>query len=255
MNQDFFKGIMQWELSSGANAGKVPVFYYDNTAITAVFTASTSRVRQYLPLDRMHPAELYPGRCLVAFTAFEYRRTDINPYNELSISVLISFGSRAIPGVTVAAQFLRRCLTAWVWHLPVTTEIARAGGVDLYGYPKFLADITFERRTDSIACQLSAGSSKVLTLRGKVLPAKRGKVVRYVTYSVKDGIPLAANVYTNQVEYAERRGADAVELEIGSGHPICDELRSIELSATPLLYQFAPVTQAILFAPRNLIDN
>jgi hypothetical protein len=31
-------------------------------------------------------------------------------------------------------------------HLPVSTEIARAAGVEFAGYPKFVADIEFERK-------------------------------------------------------------------------------------------------------------
>ena len=64
---------------------KQPVFYYDNTSLTAVYTASTRRVRRLLPHPAMNPIEMFPGRCMVAFTAYEYRKTDIGPYNEFSM--------------------------------------------------------------------------------------------------------------------------------------------------------------------------
>jgi len=51
----------------------------------AVYTASTRRVRRLLPHPAMNPIEMFPGRCMVAFTAYEYRKTDIGPYNEFSI--------------------------------------------------------------------------------------------------------------------------------------------------------------------------
>ena len=251
MNSDFFNKIMQWEISGA----KFPTFRYDNTSLTAVFTASTERVRNYLPHPDMHPIELYPGRCLLAFEAYEYRKTDIGPYNEFSIAVFVTFRKRQIPGVTLALQMIHRRFTSYVWHLPVTTERARLGGVELYGYPKFLADISFEKQNDIIACHLSAENQKILILKGKLLPTHRGKVTRNITYSVKDGIPLVTNIYMDPLEYAETRSSKVAELDIGSGHPICDELKEIQLSRKPFEYQYAPKTQSIVFSPRNIIDD
>jgi hypothetical protein len=84
MHGDLFKGIKQFEFPTppaAAHLGKpsflVPVYYYDNTSMTAIHTASTTLVRRYLPDARMHPLELTPGKCLVAFTAFEYRNRSL----------------------------------------------------------------------------------------------------------------------------------------------------------------------------------
>jgi len=256
MNSDFFNKIMQWEISGKLTpARKVPIFYYDSTSFAVIFTASTERVRNYLPHPDMHPIELYPGRCLVAFTASEFRKTDIDPYNEFSIAIMITFRKRQIPGATLALQMIHRRFTSYVWHLPVTTERACLGGVELFGYPKFIADVSFEKQNDSIACHLSAENQKILILKGKVLRTHKGKVTRYVTYSVKDGIPLVTNTYMNPVEYAETRSSKVAELDIGSGHPICDELKGIQMSTKPLEYHYAPKTQFILFFPRNIIED
>lgn len=262
MQGDLFKGIKQFEFPAPETARHlkkpsflVPVYYYDNTSMTAIYTASTARVRPYLPDPRMHPLELGPGRCLVAFTAFEYRKTDIDPYNEFSIAVLINFDRPAIPGLSVLRQLLSKAFHAYVWHLPVTTEIARYGGVELYGYPKFIADITFTCADGHIECTLADNNRRILTLRGKQLPTRPGKVVRFKTYPVKDGITLCGNVYANHLSYAESYGGSNVALSIGAEHPICTELRSIDLSDKALLYQYSAANEAVLFGPHNLIDD
>jgi hypothetical protein len=122
MNNDFFKGIKQWEINMQDMQFKMPIFYYDTTTITAIYTAST-------------PIELFPGKCLVAFTAFEYRKTDIDSYNEFAIAFLVTFDKPQVPFLTSALQMYRRRMTAYIWHLPVTTEIARVGGSQIYcGY-------------------------------------------------------------------------------------------------------------------------
>ena len=97
---DFFKGVIQWDMMTKDMSleGKLPVFYYDNTSMTAIYTASTEKVRRLLPLTDMHPVEAMSGRALVAFTAFEYRKTDIDPYNEFSISFPITFRKKVHSG-------------------------------------------------------------------------------------------------------------------------------------------------------------
>jgi hypothetical protein len=160
-------------------------------------------VRALLPSPDMHPVEAFRGRALVAFTAFEYRAPDIDPYNEFSISFPVTFGKRNIPGLSSLLMMFRRYFTAYVWQLPVTTERARAAGVELYGYPKFLADITFTTEGGMLACRLSENGRHILTLKGKRLRTSPEKVNRFKTYSVKDGVPLAANIYINPKEFAK----------------------------------------------------
>lgn len=262
MRGDLFRGIRQFK--SPAPAGTrhlkkksflLPVFYYDNSSLTAIFTASTKKLRRYLPDPLMHPLEAIPGRCLLTFTAFEYRKTDIDPYNEFSIAVLINYGKRAIPGFSVIRQLLTKSYSAWVWHLPVTTELARWGGVELYGYPKFLAGIEFTRSGGEVRCALSEKKKHILTLRGRILETGGGGTVRYRTFPVKDGITLSANVFTHHLEYAESRRPSDVSLEIGKEHPICSELRGIDLGTKALTYQYSAVNEAVLFGPKNLMDD
>jgi hypothetical protein len=254
-NSDFFKGIMQWEFDWQGEKGRLPVFYYENSSMSAIYTASTDKVRKLLPKEEMHPIEVFPGRCLAAFTAFEYRDTDIRPYNEFSVSFLITYGKKSVPGLKVLSQMSSRHFSTYVWQLPVTTEIARVGGVDMYGYPKFLADIVWTRTNDWVECRLSEQGRHILTLGGKMLPAKPCGHFKYTTYSVKNGIPLVANVLINPLEFAQSRNKKDAKLTLGDAHAICDALHGIELSPNPLMYQYLPNMEAILFGGRNMVDG
>lgn len=255
MSKGFFENWTRWDFERNGTTRKLPYFYYDNTSLVAIFLAASSKVVQLLPHPRMKPVEMMPGRCIVAFAAFEYRKTDFEPYNEVSISFLISFGQRQIPGFTAAKMMLSRSTSSYVWQLPVNTEHARAGGVDLFGYPKFLADIGFEKGDDWITCTLREGNQEILQLRGRNLPTKPGKLIRYITYAVENGNPLIAEVLVNPLEYAEAYSGRAFELELGSGHRISDVLKQIDLGKRALVYQYSPVNEAILFPARNVIGN
>ena len=67
-----------------------------------------------------------------------------------------------------------------------------------------------------------------------------------------NGIPLAANVYQNPLKYAESRDKDSVLLELGVNHPISASLRGIELSPSPLMYQYSPIHEPL---HQNRADN
>jgi hypothetical protein len=250
---EFFKGIVQTEHPD--YDVRLPIFYYDNSAMSAIYTASTGQVRKHLPSSDMHPVEMFPGRCLLVFTAFEYRKTDIAPYNEFSISAIISYGRRAAPGLTSFLYMMNNCFTMYILHLPVTSERARRGGVEMAGYPKFIADISFAHEQGYTTCSVSENGQRILALTGKNINTSVGRMTKYVIYTMKQGIPLRANLYVNPVQYRQTLGRNAGRVEIGSDHAICKELHEMGLSRHPVLYQYMPSYEAILFGSRNLIDD
>lgn len=253
----FLDGIVQTELPmiEFNRMGRLPVFYYDNSSMTAAFLASTKEVRKLLPDPDMHPLEVFPGRCVVTFSAFEYRDSDIDPYNEFSIGFLISHGKKRLPSVQLLKEYIKNSYQAYVWQLPVTTEIARWGGVELYGFPKFIADIDFTRKQKTLSCTLSHNGKHVLTLEGKVLKTtKKEKPLRYRAYSTIKNKPLCANVYTNPIEYGQSLLPNSAKLTLGE-HEIAQRLRTLKLSKFPIMFQYCPKNELALFGPRNLMDN
>jgi len=255
MKEDIFKGVKQWDTEIGGARAKRPLFFYDSFSMQAIYAASTKKVLKYIPHPAMHPVELVPGKCLVVFTAFEYRKSDIGPYNEFSIAIMINWGGKVIPGLTMLKQMMSGNLSGYMWHLPVTTEIARHGGVVAYGLPKFIAGIDFKNNGQFIECELSEGKNKILNFKGKILKTSKGKIRRFKTYSLINGIPLVTNIHTNQVKFAKSSGKDSASIEIGVNHKICHELRDIDLDKRPFFYQYVPLSQSILFPAKNIMDN
>jgi hypothetical protein len=87
----FFDGWLRLEFERSGTRRTLPYFYYHASSLSAVFAASSSRIKGLLPHPEMKPVEMVPRRCLVVITAFEYRKTDVSPYNEVSIAFLITF--------------------------------------------------------------------------------------------------------------------------------------------------------------------
>lgn len=247
----FFSGILQRPIPEYGVT--LPIFYHEGSSMTAMFTASTRAVRERLP-DSLHPVELYPGRSMVAVSAFEYISTGIGAYNEVSVAALVNHDSKGLSMISLGSQLLQNTFKAFIFHLPVTSETARKGAVELSGYPKFLADIEFTEQNNYRTCRVSVNGGELLTFTGRKPPTRRGPMTRTLIYNEKDGKMIYANFYVKQDQFAQTIGGNFVKMEIGRGHAMCDTLRGLSLSSSPLVYQFSPRFQAILFDTKNLID-
>jgi hypothetical protein len=84
---DFFKGVRQSILKIGEYDTRVPMFYQSVTSMGIFLLASLEKVKGILPTNRLYPYRVTPWHCVLTITAFEYRETDIGPYNQVSIGI------------------------------------------------------------------------------------------------------------------------------------------------------------------------
>ncbi len=250
----FFDGVTQSDMVIAGQSAKVPIFYYDGTATSAVFPARLGALRRLMPDPRIAPARLAPGLGAVAITCFEYRDTGIGPYNELAISIVLNepWFLPNLPGRALIASLRRRQLHAWVHHLPVTTEIARAGGVDFYNYPKFIAGIDFEESEGRRDCRLSEGAEHILTLSGKRIAAPRSEQFQLFSHLWMDLQPQSSEFKINAKQMGVSLSPGAASLELGERHPIARELAGLIVGRRPLQYQYLPSFEGILYGPEHL---
>jgi hypothetical protein len=254
MVSEFFQGIVRWEVERNGTKRTLPYFYQDCLSLTAAYTASTAEVRKLIPYPDIHPLELIPGRCVVIFGAFESRATDVEPFDEVTISFLVTHPHRQVFLIPLLGAMITEVFRTYTWKLPVSTEFCRSGGVDLFDAPKYIADIKFQEAAGWVQCSWSEDRSEVLNLKGRVLPTKRGKLMRYISFGFNYGNRLMTNVLVNPLETAQAWDKNAFELTMGKNHPVCKTLSSIKLSRYPLLYQYTPRYEQILFPARNIMD-
>ena len=250
----FFEDVTQMRATLNDEVVALPIFYYDGTATSAVFPARLGALRRLMPDPRICPARLAPGLGAVAVTCFEYRDTDIGPYNELAISVVLNepwFLSN-LPGRALLASLRRRQLHAWVHHLPVTTEIARAGGVELYNYPKFVGGIDFEESATRRTCRLSEGQEHILTLSGERIATPRREVLQLFSHLWMDRQPQHSEFKINAIEMGVSLRPGAASLQLGDRHPIARELSGLLVSRRPIQYQYLARFEGILYGPEHL---
>jgi hypothetical protein len=246
MEADFFEKVETVEVRTSGGPLQLPILYRDAFLAAGVFSAPTARVRELLPSLDLVPLEKWRGRSLVGFAAFSYRDTTIGPYNELGIVVPVKFRpasrSRIVPALRMASTL---SFDLFVWKLPVTAEAALTAGVEVWGYPKSMAEITFEERPGQVVCRLAQEGEQVLALSVRRRNPSLKTYLEFNTYSVKDGRLLWTPVRGLSTGMARSFMPGAARLDLG-GHPLSEQLRDLELSNRATLALYAPRLQAVL---------
>ena len=209
----------------------------------ALFLASSERLKALLPSLRMHPIRITPWHGVLSVSVMEFRDSDLGPYNEVSISVPFTL-DKATPMFTGLLRRGPEEPRLYIHHLPVTTEIALAAGVEFAGYPKFLASIEFEQDADWITCRLAEGERHILTLAGRKLDVRDAPRSRWHAFTVRNGRLLRSELISSERGLAVSKDSSHVRLELGD-HPIAQELEGLGIGRM-LAYQYAPEYQTIL---------
>jgi hypothetical protein len=246
VDNGFFEGIdlQETELSTGKRI-RLPVRYFDWTGIMAHFPASAAEVRKLLPGDRLKPALLAPGIGVVSLAAMEYRRiSDVAAYNEFVISVPALYEPRInLPGLPLLYPHRFDNFGSYIHHMPVTTQEAYDFGVELWGYRKFLSEITFEDGARALHCRLRVEGLKVADFEVDHRATKAGPQDFY-TFTIKDGQLLRTRVQVYG-QYGKARFQGRASFTLGD-HPIAEELRSLGIRPKPVEVFFAPRVQSLL---------
>lgn len=250
----FFDGVAQADLTENGQVLKVPAFYYDGTAMTAIFPARLSALRAVLPDPRFVPARLAPGIGVVGVSCFEYRDTDLGSYNELAISIVLNepYFRANLPGRALVSALRRRQFDVWVHQLPVTTEIARAAGVDYYNYPKFLASIEFTEEDGRRTCRLAQGSEHILTLSGRTIPSARPGGLQFFSHLWMDRQPQSSEFKVGAAAMRTTFSPGAATLRLGNEHPLARDLDRMLLWRRPIYYHYLARFEGILYGPEHL---
>lgn len=242
-NLDFFQEIEHRKIPWREQGIHFPFFYYDSMMLSAQFLAPTERVEALLPSKRMHPLTITPSHSAVSISAYQHRDCDIEPYNEVGISIPITLDEVSILS-TDSRQKAHDVPKLYIHHLPVTSEIARDAGIEFAGYPKFLASITFEKEGDWTSCHLSEGNKHILTLAGRQLELHPVARSRIHALTVRGGRILRCELILSERQEATSENSADVRLELGD-HSISQELKDLRLGKV-ITYRHSPQLQAIL---------
>jgi hypothetical protein len=239
----FYKQVGHPKVEYHGHPFNMPVFYYDVTAMMVGFLTPLDKVTALLPSACMKPLRATPWHAVNVIACFEYRNCDAGPYNEVAITFPFTM-DRSAPIFTGLLKHIAAGPMAYIYKLPVTTEIARQFGVDFYNFPKLIADIDFSRDGGWIHCHLSESGHSIFTLSSKMLSTKPSGRWRFECFSTRDDRILRSQVTVNVRQQVISRNPKNVKLELGD-HNLAEELRNLKLGRMVHL-QYLPACQTIL---------
>ncbi len=216
---------------AGGQSVQLPIQYRRADVFTAFFTAGRDAVARLLP-GGLHPVNMGRDRAPLAISGVNYLDTTLGPYGEVAINVPCTHGRPAPAIVSAALQTFLPGFGFFVVHLPVTTPLADEVGRSVWGYPKFVADMSFERTPGYQRVRLGEGGSEILSL---TVP-QRGVPVRdnraWITYATREHDLLRVTAPCRSI-YQVLPGGLGVRLELGD-HRIAAQLHRLGISTRPL---------------------
>lgn len=258
MKADHFFDLPQREITMRSYQAKSPMFFQEASLIGAMFTADRKTVENWMPSSAYHPITVSKERVLVAISCIEYKKSDIGSYNEIALAIPVVFGEKAFMGKrfplhlrALWSSLLRSC-DLYIKELPVNTDIAYVGGVDVLNYPKYHADINFRENADHRICTLREKDTLELVLEFELRKFKARKFIGNINVNtwpiIKDRPALAKMVVRPQ-----RIGFSLVpwktSLRLGKASK-ASPFAELKLGQ-PLLSFYAPSYRAILCEPEE----
>jgi hypothetical protein len=219
----------------------MPVRYLDMATMGGVFRLAAEEATRLVANELFAPSVADDGLARCHVIALKYRNIDIlYPYNELAVT---------IPG---KVKDLDRDTDLFYYlHLPVTSEDARWPGVEIYGFPKYVAGIDFEEGENDVTCSLALEGEEVLALTVSKGPVEHGEYYAE-NLTVLDGVPLLSSFRgQGQCHTSDQPGGS--RLRFGE-HPLARELQSAKIELTSCSHFYYPTMQARLSASTRLAD-
>ncbi|MEN5128488.1 MULTISPECIES: acetoacetate decarboxylase (ADC) [Pseudomonas] len=254
----WFKGLQKHKVDIGFESYS-PNFYYQNSRVTAVYTADLDALRALMPpevLATASPLQVWPGRGLVAFTAYTYEHCDNDAYKEVAVSIITNTPGKANLGpFTLIGQSMSGDFWGYVLKLPVNTELARVRGVVGYNLPKWLTGIDRKEDAQSVVYDITdSQTGKVdVSFKAKKLD-KLSREVDIVTSSFTNldhqGQLAYGYAVSRQLRHGSSRDADSATLTLGDG-ALSNYLRTLKLGKM-MKYEYVPAFQSALYAPKPL---
>jgi hypothetical protein len=236
-NDPFFR-VPRANVTTSEGDAELPILYYDVSALLALFAIDHERAAVKLEGMGLVPGLGWGKKAIAALAFYEYRETSIGPYNEAALALAACPCQMAKFGgwFNLYGDIQTRRVGFHILNLPVTTRIACAGGIELWGYPKFITQIPFKlEKTAFDAFVMDPDNDQVIVrLNGELGLSLPAPPLSLVLYSQLDNRMLRSTV--NVRGRVRLRGGGGLRVTVGdSDHDMAKNLRDLHLDgARPL---------------------
>ncbi len=221
---------------------ELPVFCNDGSAVAAFFWCDYEKAAEKLEGTGLYPVEFLKGKAVASLGLFEYRESTLEPYNEGFLMLAVSPEpqmSFLAKRVQIFINAKDRKLGFYTLDLPITEELPLVAGREIWGAPKFLAEISLNFSNDRFTGEilLKGSGEKILSLESSFNKGIPFRFLDSMVYSNhQDSIMKIISNFDCPVRIFKDKKA---QLKVGPiDHPMAHNLRDLGLDgANPFLLQ------------------
>jgi hypothetical protein len=211
---------------------KCLAYYNDSTYMEASFPSLTEKLRSLLPTEKLHPIESSKQITPIKMSASENKewyskrlgKNPLPPYNVYTFSIPVTYISENQPPLD--GEYI-------VW-MPETHELPIKGGIEGWGFNKFISEIKFEETKDARTCKVAIDGKKFIWFTVKKLTGSESQEDQYVYNKMGNHLTRTLVQYKGQFELA---AGSSATFELGE-HQIAKKMRSLGIENTPLRVKF-----------------
>lgn len=209
----------------------VPVEVRSARMVGGTFTVPATAAQELIDHSGLRIQRFAGALGLCMLSAIQYADNDLGPYHEVALAFAVHPHDGSTAGSPATGN-----VTTFIHRLPVNQEFTCQAGRDIWGFPKWVAGITYRPyrgRTDVV---LMDGGDLVLALgiSGRSVPAPANDM-EMSCYSWREGV-LRRTPWTMRMSRVRMRPGGA-QVELGAEHEMARELRDLGFPKGALVSQ------------------
>lgn len=245
-------GSSTWEIAGRTVDLPVRIRHARQWAASWLVPAPTAQA--LIDYSGLEVAQPLPGRAVFSLAFVDYLDGDLDSYHEVALSLLVRPHDRTTPAEARAQlrAFGRGDVAAFIHDLPVDREFTRAAGTTIWGYPKWLAEITFTQLNGATACSVFVDGELQFIMQVRDSGPLPFPSQMPPTYSWRDGILRRTEWEIESTGGSSRPGG--ARLRLGTSGPLVRTLRRLNLPRHALMSSATPHLEST-FGPAQLIED
>lgn len=234
------------------DAVRFPVQYENGRTASIFYAIDAGRVQGHLPTADLHPV-LLAGKAFISLAWFDYERSSLGSYRELSIGIVVD--RERVPWKFATSLALGSAFSHWltlgsyVLALPVTSPLARDAGLTLGGLPKTVMELPLTWSHGLLDATAVNDQQRILTMRIPLGPGPTCRVPALVVYSRLNERLIRTRVTTQFRPQMDWVGRPRLTIEC-EAHPLSVLIRDLGLETAPCIgIAHGLIRKAALHAP------
>jgi len=209
----------------------------------ATFLVRHSAAQQVIEHTGLRATRQRGGFAIASLALVDYTDNDLGAYQELALAFVVDDTEPPDPAAGKPVSTL-------IHRLPVSEAFTCAAGRGIWGFPKWIADLSVDFDARGARCVLRADGQDVVsvTMRRGPIPIPRRPMPMNAFSCDEDGVVRRTPWTTHSVGKQTVRPGGTI-VEVGYGHPLADELRTLGLPKRALATLFDSHMSATFGAP------